>query len=133
MKIGDFNLLDDEQPSADLANLIAGFNANQTAYPCDRTVHAEFQRQAEATPDALAIVGPEGSRSYAEVAARAHRIAHLLVTNGLEREGLVGVMVDQAYDVATASPTRREHAIRPLRADATGNARALSDWKSAPY
>ncbi len=102
MKIGDFNLLDDEQPSADLANLIAGFNANQTAYPCDRTVHAEFQRQAEATPDALAIVGPEGSRSYAEVAARAHRIAHLLVTNGLEREGLVGVMVDQAYDVATA-------------------------------
>ena len=28
MKLGDFNLLDDEQPADDLAALIAGFNAN---------------------------------------------------------------------------------------------------------
>lgn len=102
MKLGDFNLADDTQSADDLAALIAGFNANTTPYPRDRTVHAEFFRQAAATPDAPAIVGPEGARSYAEVADQAHRIAHLLVAEGLAAEELVGVMVDHAFDVATA-------------------------------
>ncbi|MFX3681351.1 MAG: amino acid adenylation domain-containing protein [bacterium] len=101
MKLGDFSLTDEDQSTADLQSLIEGFNANRTDYPRQSTVHAEFFRQAAATPEAWAIVGPDGCHTYADVAARAHRIAHLLVAQGLDAEGVVGVMVDRGFEVAT--------------------------------
>ncbi len=103
MKLGDFNLLDDDGDQRDdLRSLLDGFNANTTAYPRDSTIPAEFFRQADSTPEAIAIVGSEGSRTYAEVAAQAHRIARLLLHHGLEPEGFVGVMLDSAFDITTA-------------------------------
>ena len=102
MKLGDFSLADEDKPTADLHSLIEGFNANGTAYPRGSTVHAEFFRQAIAAPEAGAIVGPDGSYTYAEVAAQAHRIAHLLVAQELEPESVVGVLVDRGFELVTA-------------------------------
>uniref|UniRef100_UPI00404A7D4E AMP-binding protein n=1 Tax=Cephaloticoccus sp. TaxID=1985742 RepID=UPI00404A7D4E len=102
MKLGDFNLLDDENAGDNLRALIDGFNSNRTDYPRDSTVHAEFAKIAAATPSAPAIVGSEGSRSYAEVASQAHRIAHLLRSHNLKAEGFVAVMAESAFDIVTS-------------------------------
>ncbi|MCF3650807.1 amino acid adenylation domain-containing protein [Synoicihabitans lomoniglobus] len=101
MKLGDFNLLADDEQRDDLLSLVQSFNDNATAYPRDSTIPAEFFRQATSTPAAIAIVGPEGNHTYAEVAAQANRIARLLLDHELGPEGFVGVMLDSAFDIAT--------------------------------
>lgn len=102
MKLGDFNLRDEANDTPALRALIDGFNATTTPYPRDSTVHAEFFARAAATPEAPALVGPGGPRTYAEVAAQAHRLAHLLRAHGLPPEGFVGVMMDDAFHLVTA-------------------------------
>ncbi|MDA8527288.1 amino acid adenylation domain-containing protein [Opitutaceae bacterium] len=100
MKLDDFNLTDDDS-SDELRTLVEHFNATTTAYPRDSTVHAEFFKQAAATPHALAIVGSNGEHTYEEVAQQAKRIAHLLREQGLSPEGYVAVMCDSAFDIVT--------------------------------
>ena len=46
------------------------------------TVHGAFERQAMQTPDAVAVAGPTGSLTYAELDDRADRVAHALVASG---------------------------------------------------
>jgi amino acid adenylation domain-containing protein len=61
----------------------------------DGTVHGAFERQVRATPDAVALAGPGGMWTYAEVDARATAVAHQLVACGSEGRA---VAVAMAHD-----------------------------------
>src|SRR5215510_11264945 len=70
--------------------LIRGWNETHADFP-SLTLHELFERQAEATPDAVALIF-EGERlSYRELNDRANRLAHYLRGSGLRRGALVGV------------------------------------------
>ncbi|GHF94796.1 MULTISPECIES: non-ribosomal peptide synthetase [Amycolatopsis] len=57
----------------------------------DTTLAALFEAQAEATPDATAVVcGPE-SLSFADLNARANRVAHALIARGIGPEDVVAL------------------------------------------
>ena len=58
-----------------------------------------FQAQATRTPDASAVVF-EGPVSYAELEARASRLARLLSVAGGGRGALVGVALERSADLA---------------------------------
>ncbi|MCQ4202712.1 amino acid adenylation domain-containing protein [Streptomyces coelicoflavus] len=76
---------------------------NDTAAPVpDLTVPGLFARQAAATPDATAVVHGEVSLSYAELNARANRVANWLVERGVGPERRVALMLPRSVDLVVA-------------------------------
>ncbi|SEO77733.1 non-ribosomal peptide synthetase [Amycolatopsis saalfeldensis] len=60
-----------------------------------RGVVEQFRAQVEAAPDAVAISGPEGDISYAELARRARVVAAALRDRGIGRDTVVGLLADR--------------------------------------
>ncbi|WP_438297294.1 amino acid adenylation domain-containing protein [Streptomyces sp. HUAS TT7] len=78
--------------------LLYDLNDTGVATP-DLTLPALFERQAAATPDAVAVVCGEVTWTYAELNARANRIARELVRHGAGPEQLVGLALPRSADL----------------------------------
>jgi len=102
MKLSDFNLLDDDNEKASLKALIQSFNQTQTDYPRDKTVHALFSEQAKRTPNAIAVICGETTQTYRELEQQSNQLAHCLLTQFLQPEALVAVMLDRSHDMVVA-------------------------------
>ena len=77
--------------------LVYDWNLTRKAYPCDRTVHALFEEQAERTPDNLAVVYEDVRLTYAELNERSNRLArHLLSAYALRPDDLVVLCLDRS-------------------------------------
>ncbi len=61
-----------------------------------------FRAQVAASPDAVAVVGPDASLTYAELDARANRLAHALIARGAGPERLVAVAVPRSAQLVVA-------------------------------
>ncbi|MFH9729749.1 non-ribosomal peptide synthase/polyketide synthase [Streptomyces sp. NPDC017260] len=61
-----------------------------------------FRAQVRATPKAVAVVGPEASLTYAELDARANRLAHALIERGAGPERLVAVALPRSAELVVA-------------------------------
>ncbi|MEU2393372.1 amino acid adenylation domain-containing protein, partial [Streptomyces sp. NPDC007369] len=61
-----------------------------------------FRAQVRATPDALAVVGPDASLTYAELDARANRLAHALIARGAGPERPVAVALPRSAELVVA-------------------------------
>ncbi|NEY36852.1 AMP-binding protein, partial [Streptomyces sp. PRKS01-65] len=86
---------------AERHQVLVGWNDTATDLDVD-LVHALFERQASRTPDAVAIVS-EGSRvAYGELEARANRIAHYLIGQGVGAESVVGLCLPRGADMIAA-------------------------------
>jgi amino acid adenylation domain-containing protein len=59
-------------------------------------VHQLFEAQAEATPDALAVVCGDAQLSYRELNSRANQLAHELVRLGVTPDSLVGICASRS-------------------------------------
>ena len=66
------------------------------------TLPALFEAQVRKTPDAVAVVSGEVSLSYAELNARANRLARLLVDHGAGPERFVAVLLPRSADMIVA-------------------------------
>ncbi|MFE3175243.1 amino acid adenylation domain-containing protein, partial [Amycolatopsis sp. NPDC059235] len=69
--------------------------------PAD-TVPELFDRRAEQSPDATAVVCGDTSLSYAELRAKANRLAQHLIRRGIRPEERVGVLLDRSADLVVA-------------------------------
>ncbi len=86
-----------QQKRALLAKLIQ--EKARAADPLERPVHRLFEAQAKETPAALAV-GFEGETlTYAELNARANRLAHHLRGLGVGPEVMVGLCVERGIDM----------------------------------
>jgi amino acid adenylation domain-containing protein len=63
------------------------------------TLSALFERQVHLTPDAPAVLGEDGEMTYAELNARANRLARVLVQRGLGPDDLVAVAMPKSPEL----------------------------------
>ncbi len=66
------------------------------------TIPGLFERQAEATPDAVAVVFEERELTYAELNARANRLARELIRHGASPESVVGLSLPRDEELVVA-------------------------------
>ncbi|MGW2874137.1 AMP-binding protein, partial [Kitasatospora sp. NPDC001225] len=81
---------------------VAALGTGPTAELPAETLPELFRAQVGATPDAVAVVGPEASLTYAELDARANRLAHALIARGAEPERLVAVALPRSAELVVA-------------------------------
>jgi amino acid adenylation domain-containing protein len=98
-------LVDPQQPvaqmpllSAQERDLYAQWNATATAMPA-LSLHGLFEAQCDRQPQRTAVRHADETATYAQLDARANRIAHLLRARGIGRGALVGVAVDRGIDL----------------------------------
>ncbi|MET9290354.1 amino acid adenylation domain-containing protein [Streptomyces sp. NPDC003077] len=77
--------------------VVSGFNRTERAVP-DLPLHELVAAQARRTPGRVAVVRGDISISYAELDARADRLAWTLYDHGLRPDSVVGVCLDRGID-----------------------------------
>ncbi|MFI1735531.1 amino acid adenylation domain-containing protein [Streptomyces acidicola] len=96
-RLGDIDVLGDEERHW----LLDG--VNDTAEPTLETGLVEaVRRQAEAGPDALAVIAEDESLTYAELDRRANRLAHWLIDRDVRPESLVAVRLPRSARLVVA-------------------------------
>ncbi|MCG8356091.1 MAG: amino acid adenylation domain-containing protein [Kiloniellales bacterium] len=76
---------------------LTGLHGAAKPYPLTQTIHGLFERQAAAAPDALALRSDEGDLSFAELNARANKLAHHLQSLGLRPGEIVGLCIERSW------------------------------------
>ncbi|MFF4370595.1 amino acid adenylation domain-containing protein [Streptomyces sp. NPDC001594] len=76
---------------------------NDTAEPTlDGGLAQALRRQAEAAPDAPAVIAEEETLTYRELESRSNRLAHWLVSRGVRPESLVAVILPRTANLPVA-------------------------------
>jgi amino acid adenylation domain-containing protein len=78
------------------------WSAGDAADPIDRCIHHLFESWAARTPDAVALVHADERLTYAELDARANRLAHRLAAHGVEPGATVGVCLEWRPELVVA-------------------------------
>ncbi|MEU0600937.1 amino acid adenylation domain-containing protein [Streptomyces sp. NPDC006393] len=74
----------------------------RVALPSAPVVHQQFEANAQAAPDAVAVSWAGRQVTYAELDVRANRFAHFLAARGHGRGAKVGVCLDYSIDMLVA-------------------------------
>jgi amino acid adenylation domain-containing protein/non-ribosomal peptide synthase protein (TIGR01720 family) len=80
-------------------SLLDSWNDTQSPYRNDLLIHQLFEAQAARTPDAVAVVFGDEQMTYAELNARANRLARYLQRLGVGPETLVGVCMERSLEL----------------------------------
>ncbi|HYW07271.1 MAG TPA: amino acid adenylation domain-containing protein, partial [Longimicrobium sp.] len=89
-------------PPDERARVVDAWNATDADYPADACAHELFESQAERSPDAIALAHEGGEVTYAELNARANRLAHHLVGLGVGPDARVGLCLERGVEMVVA-------------------------------
>ncbi|HEX2077235.1 MAG TPA: condensation domain-containing protein, partial [Longimicrobium sp.] len=84
---------------AERAQVVEGWNATELPCPDGACVHELFERRAEETPDATAVVFEGGELTYAQLNARANRLAHRLRALGVGPDARVAICAERTPEM----------------------------------
>jgi len=79
--------------------LLHEWNRTKIDYPRDKCVHHLFEEQVMRSPDSIAVVYEHEHATYAELNAKANRLAHYLVKKGVKEESIVAVFLERGIDM----------------------------------
>ncbi|HEU4453721.1 MAG TPA: condensation domain-containing protein, partial [Longimicrobium sp.] len=87
---------------AERSLVLEEWNRTEAVVPADRCIHELFEAQAARTPDAVAVRFEDASLTYAELNARANRLAHHLRGRGVGSEVRVGVLMERSLEMVVS-------------------------------
>ncbi|MFM0522132.1 amino acid adenylation domain-containing protein, partial [Caballeronia jiangsuensis] len=82
--------------------LLERWNDTAAAYPEHLCIHQLFEQQVQRTPDAIALVFEDESLTYAQLNARANRLAHHLIALGVRPEERVALCMERGIGMVVA-------------------------------
>ncbi len=89
-------------PEAERRLLLETWNATETTYPEQLSIHQLFEQQVENNPDATALIYEEQTLCYAELNTRANRLAHQLIALGVMPDQRVAICVTRSPAMVVA-------------------------------
>jgi amino acid adenylation domain-containing protein len=89
-------------PAEEREQLLYQWNQKRQDYHGDSSLHEWFERQAERTPAAVALVFDQIRLSYRELNERANQLAHYLRRLGVGPEVMVGLYVERSPEMVVA-------------------------------
>ncbi|MEC5161348.1 MULTISPECIES: non-ribosomal peptide synthetase [unclassified Janthinobacterium] len=92
--VGDVGLVNQAEQTQ-----LEKWGVNPVRHADAEPVHRAFERHAARRPDAPALVFGDATLSYAELNAKANRLAHHLVALGVRLETTVGIAVERSIDM----------------------------------
>jgi amino acid adenylation domain-containing protein len=102
-RIGALPMLDDSERHQILREWNGASEAAAGAVWDGLCIHLQIEEQAARTPDALAVIDGERTLTYAELDARANRLARGLARRGVRPEALVGICVERSLEMVVAA------------------------------
>ncbi|MEW5926514.1 MAG: amino acid adenylation domain-containing protein [Gemmatimonadota bacterium] len=87
---------------AERARVVGEWSGRGEAFPVEAPLHRLFERQAERSPDAVAVRSGERSLTYAELDRRANRLAHALAALGVGPEVPVALCLERSPEMVAA-------------------------------
>ncbi len=96
-RVGEITLLNAEERTQ-----LDDWSAGIAQYATGASVHELFAQQAERHPQATALTFQEESLNYAQLDARANRLAHALMKRGVRPEVRVGVALERSVDLVVS-------------------------------
>lgn len=79
--------------------ILVDWNNTQRPYSYNVPIHELFERQAQSTPDAVALVFEEQRLTYRELNERANQLAHRLRREGVGPDRLAGVLMERSVEM----------------------------------
>ncbi|WP_394824378.1 non-ribosomal peptide synthase/polyketide synthase [Pendulispora albinea] len=92
----------DVLPASERHHVLHALNATQTDHPRDVRIHDAIEWHAAQTPDTLAVVQGPLESTYAELNARANRLAHYLRRLGVRPDDRVALCVERGIAMVAA-------------------------------
>ncbi|HEX2093502.1 MAG TPA: condensation domain-containing protein, partial [Longimicrobiaceae bacterium] len=86
-------------PGEERRQVLEGWNRTAAAYAGDTCVHELFEAQVRRTPGAVAVVFESRTLTYAELNARANRLAHELRDRGVGPDVRVALCVERSPEM----------------------------------
>ena len=84
---------------AERHRVLVEWNATEADYPRDKCVHELVEAQVARTPDAIAVVCDGERLTYAELNARANRLAHHLRGLGARPDARVAICAERSLEM----------------------------------
>ncbi|WP_078600104.1 non-ribosomal peptide synthetase [Streptomyces violens] len=100
--VADLDMLAPDERAVIPARGLSAAVAAAGSVPDAGTLHGAFAAQAARRPDALAVSDERERLSYAQLSARADRIAAALQARGVGPGGIVGLVMDRGVDLPAA-------------------------------
>ena len=82
--------------------LLVECNNTQINYPQGKLIHQLFEQQVERSLNKIAVVFEQQQLTYAELNARANKVARYLQRQGVKAETLVGICLERSLDFIVA-------------------------------
>ncbi|WP_425274976.1 amino acid adenylation domain-containing protein [Pseudomonas corrugata] len=86
-------------PAAERRQLLVDFNATDTVYPREETVHGLFEAQVKARPEGIALQHGAQQLTYRELHERANHLAHCLLERGVQPGSRVAIMLNRSFEL----------------------------------
>lgn len=85
--------------SEELKEMLVDFNATEAMYAKEMTLDKLFEEQVKRTPDATALKQDGISLSYSDLNERANRLAHCLLTKGVQPGDNIGLHASRSFNM----------------------------------
>jgi amino acid adenylation domain-containing protein/non-ribosomal peptide synthase protein (TIGR01720 family) len=79
--------------------LLSDFNRTTAASPLEKSIYELFEEQAARTPDRVAVVFENERLTYAQLDARANKLAHYLRSRSVDADVCVGLCVERSLEM----------------------------------
>ena len=79
--------------------ILKEWNNTVREYPSDKCIHTLFEQQAQATPDAVALMFENQQLTYGELNCRANQLAHLLLARDIKMDQTVALLMNRSMEL----------------------------------